>query len=1273
MVRCINLQSPEVAELAKILKNSKVITATKLAVWQKAVEDTSAIPTATQLDYIKSPSKANVVLGTSYKPEISNTQLKTLVKIVDSLNLKMNKQGVKKRYRVETRIGTNPNAYAWVLLEFDNSIKLDRRIEKAEEQGRYGEAQRLEFMRESDPQLGLFTDDIDVNEFPKMPMKFSSVEKLKNNEKTISVRPVEHKSGTYRFGDELFNVDNLGLVDYEIALKILDITADEFTKQFIGSEEVKYEHIKNWKDGKGVMYVYSINKIDSTEDQMTETLENKFDRERLRLSRLIKTISNKIKRTKDEGVKETLKIQKNRLQDQLKQLESAENQSLVNVITQAQDHLNQVDVILRNPSPENIKLAYDYIIGYPDLLQSFEYIDDAEAQKVASLINNINKKILKIDDVATNLVGKIIHDRSSGRYTASSVKESLFDDSMATATIYDASKSKNKLVKVLDLALKEAEIRIKDAYYQYSNQIEPIIDELKSYQKSVGLKGDMVFDYMLQYEDGKRNGNTVGQYTADYYTTKKNLAKESTYKLAKWLGNNHTYTVNQEAWENFKKEKREWANSIQPDAMKAEYLGDMIIAQANPETYIKILQKAKTSKISEAEANFVREYNKNHRKRYKGQDILVEKVDDKWKDSKYTEIMNLDDTDPRKRFYLYYNEKIKQQRESVGEYIDRFLPYSYIPELEPLSPFYKNLPDKFLNSISQRIRSSKVEELDPVTGEPIMTVPLFSLSRSLNADEKSYELDKVLDNFMMDTLNKTYKEEIEDEANVMLQVLANRDYFVTDNAGNVVTYEGNPQTKKIQNSNSYQIAKYTTMAKLYGISQDIEGVTNIKTLNKKDAQELTELESLEEKIPEDLQRIAELKSRQQNITGTKVANSIIKFTLYKALAFNPISGITEMIQGLSSNFIESASGKFFNESNYWRAVGLMIHSRKPGLERSRIGKILDAFDVVGEIDPGFKHGDSSAFWMLKQADKFSKGVSLFAYLDNQKIKDKQGNEYNLLDYITVDNNNNLSITDLENFDNPFYDENNNPTKYKIDTQLKINEIVKSILARNNSTDPIQMNKKWYFRMIGQFRMSWMFEGFNRRFGEQKDNLILEADTKGYYRSTWEQFWNKEGNFSFNDGMKAMWSVLTKQDTELSELDKTNIKKFLREISLILSTYTLWMIFSGVEDDDEEDGVFFNKTANFLINQSYRVNRDLTFFISPSSAIEVTSNIAPALKTSADAMRIIDAMVKTATGNPYVYEGTKREELRVPRAIEKFTPIVNQPRRLYSWMTEDVFK
>ena len=160
MVRCINLQSPEVAELAKILKNSKVITATKLAVWQKAVEDTSAIPTAAQLDYIKSPSKANVILGTSYKPEISNTQLKTLIKIVDSLNLKMNKQGVKKRYRVETRIGTNPNAYAWVLLEFDNSIKLDRRIEKAEEQGRYGEAQRLEFMRENNSQLGLFTDDI---------------------------------------------------------------------------------------------------------------------------------------------------------------------------------------------------------------------------------------------------------------------------------------------------------------------------------------------------------------------------------------------------------------------------------------------------------------------------------------------------------------------------------------------------------------------------------------------------------------------------------------------------------------------------------------------------------------------------------------------------------------------------------------------------------------------------------------------------------------------------------------------------------------------------------------------------------------------------------------------------------------------------------------------------------------------------------------------------------------------------------------------------------
>jgi len=180
MVRCINLQSPEVIELAKQLKTSKVLAATKLAVWQKEVGDTSAIPTATQLDYIKSPSKANAVLGTSYKPEISNTQLKTLVKIVDSLNLKMNKQGVKKRYRVETRIGTNPNAYAWVLLEFDNSIKLDKRIEKAEEQGRYGEAQRLEFMRENNSQLALFTDDITTEVKPGVEELFESNPELAN-------------------------------------------------------------------------------------------------------------------------------------------------------------------------------------------------------------------------------------------------------------------------------------------------------------------------------------------------------------------------------------------------------------------------------------------------------------------------------------------------------------------------------------------------------------------------------------------------------------------------------------------------------------------------------------------------------------------------------------------------------------------------------------------------------------------------------------------------------------------------------------------------------------------------------------------------------------------------------------------------------------------------------------------------------------------------------------------------------------------------------------
>jgi hypothetical protein len=121
-------------------------------------------------------------------------------------------------------------------------------------------------------------------------------------------------------------------------------------------------------------------------------------------------------------------------------------------------------------------------------------------------------------------------------------------------------------------------------------------------------------------------------------------------------------------------------------------------------------------------------------------------------------------------------------------------------------------------------------------------------------------------------------------------------------------------------------------------------------------------------------------------------------------------------------------------------------------------------------------------------------------------------------------------------------------------------------------------------------------------------------------------------------------------------------------AIMILAMTYLILKSGADDDDD------NKTARLLLNQFSLLNRDLTYYINPYSAGELTKNAVPMVTTltqTADAL--------TAMG--YYFAGVEKDDTgelqydgeRTLLKISKSLPYVNNVNRViyYSGRIGDV--
>jgi hypothetical protein len=1091
------------------------------------------------------------------------------------------------------------------------------------------------------------------------PFTEDSARKINEGIKSITVRPINLRSGTYIINNKYYNIKNYGFYNIEDYLDKTGQTIEEVRNNFIQDEEIKYEHIQKWFDGENQLYVYN---IEPSNEKSVDVEETPYEKALKKLNSNLEAVKKQFNKEKNEDYKLILKDRIKAIQKRIKELSIEENQILPFLLQQAFEHIDEASAYLSNGTNGDIVLASHYLSTYLDLFPTENINPELLAQ-----INLFKQKLSELATAISNAGKKVVTENAKlpiGGYV---------QEKEITSNVLSAATSNNPLVRY-------AHKKIIDAMNAIDLKKNFLLRKLKSHLKILGKINNPkeFFDWMLQKdENGELTGYTISRlnykYIKDKYKYLPNFKEEVTNKqinnYLQFLKINHAVVIDRKAYSQYVEEKKAEiakSNIIEGTRTLEDIISDKIaymLAASNPDTFLSILNKNPKQRTDE-ELTFAKRF-LAFTKRY----VSFEVTNNDYLDQKYVELQNMDDNDPRKMFYNFYTETIKNLRlqDTTKDY---HVALNYIPELAGEVAFLTKMQNTLYYDWSEIPEDKREYFEDPTTGEALMSIPDGNmLNKKLSAKNKSYDLAKVLEEFIKSSINKIEKEKIEDEIKVVMEVVKNQPEYKVVN-GKIQFKDGKPQTSTPLTNNSFNQLKYFVESTLYDKRQEKEFAVSKERYDPELVKNFNEAKILLDQgeiTPEEFKEIErQMLDSARVITGKKITNNLIKYTAIKALGLNFFSGVAEFFQSGSAIFIEAAGGRFFNDDDVKVGYSKIFPLLKDSEE---LQKWFDNFPLLnnyGYETPVGKWTDK-AFWFFRQSEKIGKGALLFARLNAIKILDTNGNEHSLLNAIKFNENGEAYLEGPlgETFDVSF----EAGSEFRNTVLNEVHALSRTLLARDNARDPVGMNKKALWRLVGQFRASWIFEGITRRFAGSYQSELGES--KGYYNSVFLKNGRLDTKRAIQILLAAQFHPEKLKDFNIEGLDLENVRKALREFKIAASLtliYVLAKLLANYDDDEDDWDDFIG--SDVVINSVWRFNRDLTYFINPDSAVDILGNSPMAsIATIKQGMDLMKAIGETAIGDPYLYEDTKRERLKILARTEPLIPLWYGVKGTYRKFTE----
>ena len=348
-------------------------------------------------------------------------------------------------------------------------------------------------------------------------------------------------------------------------------------------------------------------------------------------------------------------------------------------------------------------------------------------------------------------------------------------------------------------------------------------------------------------------------------------------------------------------------------------------------------------------------------------------------------------------------------------------------------------------------------------------------------------------------------------------------------------------------------------------------------------------------------------SKREIIYGkdaNKIVGSLMGFASVTQIGGSPLLSAANVVVGNLSNLIESAAGKHFNTKNWAKAlleyqlneVSFIKDFTNP-VNKSKLGQLIDIYDALqGEYKDKFgrkltmgamKKAWSKDTWFYLQ-HKGEHQVQVTAMIAKMLSTPAtlNGKQINLLEAYSIGKDGKLTI-----------DPNTIVNGKKVGNQLVIPEVQSSLHRINkdmhgvyNSFDSPLLERYSVGKLLMMYR-KFVVPGFMRRFSgmrvEQESGELLEG------------YWRTFANLMLNDFTELRKFLTPGTESQLTSLEKENVKRTLTEMGIIVALMILSFAFGKMTDDEDDDSLLYY--PYYLV---YRVRAEMMFYFNPLDTLRM---------------------------------------------------------------------
>jgi hypothetical protein len=688
----------------------------------------------------------------------------------------------------------------------------------------------------------------------------------------------------------------------------------------------------------------------------------------------------------------------------------------------------------------------------------------------------------------------------------------------------------------------------------------------------------------------------------------------------------------------------------------------------------------------------------NHGDRYAI--LLPRKSRAEFYDEKYEYIQK---TEPLKKIYDDYSAIMKELKGYLPVYVqwdmyDNFLPAveKHLMEDTSIKDYAASMGRRVMDSIS----ATEFEQ------DKKRRIPIRYVYRQPEAEMYSRDLIRIAELFGIMALHYRHFAAVKDAVDMGEIILTNI---------HIERSKANNTDQEIL-TNTLKALEYAKDYLMYQKTRDLEGNTGMKLyspnpvvhrqivkkvkdlliqraeledrmLDPQPGDSMTHLSAKMETIDKEL---TEYEKMGQNVYLSKLGDRLIGINQLKALAFNPFSGFANLAFGMASMSIYANGNKDFTMKTAMKAMGMMTNSTRKyftfgkggNAMTNKIMALMERSGMMGDIVDS-QYGESNLasrknkvkkaldpYTFLRSSDYYMKGSIMIATMLETKVE------------VTTESGEKKTIPLWEAFDeNGKWLYKEDPAWYSADvTQqqswekfrnrtIRISQIIMGNMDKNS---PKQMNKYILGRLIGQFRASWLTEGWAARWAEEKFDQQLDRKIKGRYRTYMDigmegsikvmlrQFAGWFGNTDYFSGV----TMTNGRKLANSEVDMDNMRRNFTGMMWTLSMMGAVLALTAVMGEGDDDDSITKESLMIILNMMNRVNQDLQFYSSPDVANNLVRNTIPAFDVINDYIKAVKATKKAIMSEDYDWD-------QAALKWTKATPYLNQINRVRFLTTHDI--